>query len=340
MRIRRQVMEIAAVVPALRDDFTVEPIFVRDAIGAPAALDGCAAARRWRRGSSGCATPGAARRPRRREERRRDARSPRSRSACSACSSPASLVGQPVELRRWRASPATGADAHSSGSRRPAPRCRPRQFVVGSLGGRGRSRSSSTCVVTGTALVALVPAAVAARAPARVLRPPARRAPPRAAGGVARRSPRRRRLDRRRALAHPRARRAGRHRARRRSATRSPASRLLARMLGTGRRARGREGGARRPDQRPRHRGARSSRTSAAGRSSREILDDLVVATTKDVKVLDEIESEGLEMKINARRGARDAVVRARRADAPRRRVPRLLPVAGRTRSSCSSARC
>ncbi len=31
------------------------------------------------------------------------------------------------------------------------------------------------------------------------------------------------------------------------------------------------------------------------------ILDDLVVSTTKDVKVLDEIESEGLEMKINAR---------------------------------------
>jgi pilus assembly protein CpaF len=33
--IRRRVMEIAAVVPALRDDFTVEPLFVRDAIGAP-----------------------------------------------------------------------------------------------------------------------------------------------------------------------------------------------------------------------------------------------------------------------------------------------------------------
>jgi tight adherence protein B len=31
------------------------------------------------------------------------------------------------------------------------------------------------------------------------------------------------------------------------------------------------------------------------------ILDDLVSATTKDVKVLDEIESEGLEMKLNAR---------------------------------------
>jgi tight adherence protein B len=32
-----------------------------------------------------------------------------------------------------------------------------------------------------------------------------------------------------------------------------------------------------------------------------EILGDLVVATTKDLKVLDEIETEGLEMKINAR---------------------------------------
>jgi len=33
--LRRQVVEIAAVVPALRDDFTVEPLFVRDALGAP-----------------------------------------------------------------------------------------------------------------------------------------------------------------------------------------------------------------------------------------------------------------------------------------------------------------
>ncbi len=33
----------------------------------------------------------------------------------------------------------------------------------------------------------------------------------------------------------------------------------------------------------------------------KQILDDLVVSTTKDVKVLEEIESEGLEMKINAR---------------------------------------
>ena len=33
--LRRQVMEIAAVVPALRDDFTIEPLFVRDEVGAP-----------------------------------------------------------------------------------------------------------------------------------------------------------------------------------------------------------------------------------------------------------------------------------------------------------------
>jgi tight adherence protein B len=33
----------------------------------------------------------------------------------------------------------------------------------------------------------------------------------------------------------------------------------------------------------------------------KEILEDLVVSTTKDLKVLDEIETEGLEMKINAR---------------------------------------
>jgi pilus assembly protein CpaF len=33
--LRRQVMEIAAVVPALRDDFTIEPLFVRDEVGSP-----------------------------------------------------------------------------------------------------------------------------------------------------------------------------------------------------------------------------------------------------------------------------------------------------------------
>jgi tight adherence protein B len=37
------------------------------------------------------------------------------------------------------------------------------------------------------------------------------------------------------------------------------------------------------------------------GQIVKDILEDLVVATTKDLKVLDEIETEGLEMKINAR---------------------------------------
>ena len=33
--VRRQIMEIAAVVPALRDGFTIEPIFTRSELGAP-----------------------------------------------------------------------------------------------------------------------------------------------------------------------------------------------------------------------------------------------------------------------------------------------------------------
>jgi tight adherence protein B len=37
------------------------------------------------------------------------------------------------------------------------------------------------------------------------------------------------------------------------------------------------------------------------GRIVREVLEDLVVATTKDLKVLEEIETEGLEMRINGR---------------------------------------
>jgi pilus assembly protein CpaF len=43
--LRRQVVEIAAVVPALRDDFTVEPLFVRDALGAPLRWTGALPAR-------------------------------------------------------------------------------------------------------------------------------------------------------------------------------------------------------------------------------------------------------------------------------------------------------
>ena len=74
------------------------------------------------------------------------------------------------------------------------------------------------------------------------------------------------------------------------------------------------------------------------GQIVKEILEDLVVATTKDLKVLDEIETEGLEMKINARAVLVlpwfVLVALTLRGGA----VPRLLPVAGRARSSCSSA--
>jgi hypothetical protein len=47
--IRRQVMEIAAVVPAMRDDFTVEPIFVRESLGAPLRWTGVVPSRLARR---------------------------------------------------------------------------------------------------------------------------------------------------------------------------------------------------------------------------------------------------------------------------------------------------
>ena len=74
------------------------------------------------------------------------------------------------------------------------------------------------------------------------------------------------------------------------------------------------------------------------GQIVKEILEDLVAATTKDLKVLDEIDTEGLEMRINAARGARAAVVRARRADRARRPVPGLLPLERRIARACSSA--
>ncbi len=44
-RIRRQVTEIVAVVPSLRDDFTVEPLFVREHLGAPLRWTGAVPAR-------------------------------------------------------------------------------------------------------------------------------------------------------------------------------------------------------------------------------------------------------------------------------------------------------
>ena len=57
--IRRQVMEIAAVVPAMRDDFSVEPIFVRERLGAPLRWTGVVPARLSSRlGGAGVPEPG------------------------------------------------------------------------------------------------------------------------------------------------------------------------------------------------------------------------------------------------------------------------------------------
>jgi pilus assembly protein CpaF len=47
--IRRQVMEITAVVPALSDDFTCEPVFVREALGRPLEWTGAVPERLARR---------------------------------------------------------------------------------------------------------------------------------------------------------------------------------------------------------------------------------------------------------------------------------------------------
>ena len=47
--IRRQVMEITAVVPALSDDFTSEPVFVREALGRPLEWTGAVPERLARR---------------------------------------------------------------------------------------------------------------------------------------------------------------------------------------------------------------------------------------------------------------------------------------------------
>ena len=147
---------------------------------------------------------------------------------------------------------------------------------------------------------------------------------------MARRPARHRRLDRGRALAHPGGDEPGRDR--------PPALRVafarfpqLARVLGTG----------------PALELLKEDLADATsdrvlevlilahergGAIVREILDDLVDATTRDLKLLDELETEGLEMRINARGGDGAAVARARRVDRAPRCVPRLLPVVGRGR--------
>jgi tight adherence protein B len=207
------------------------------------------------------------------------------------------LVGQPLELRRWTRVPSRRGSAQLWLTQAGVA-LTPRQFVAGSIA-VGAVVFAATALVTGTALVALVPAVAAASIP-------------RAYFG-------RRRATRLRALqaAWPDGLRdvsasiaAGRSLthalhalaetgpvALREAFARFP---LSARMLGTVPALEIVKGELADPT---------SDRVleililsyERGGSIVRQILEDLVVATTKDVKLLDEIESEGLEMKINAR---------------------------------------
>jgi tight adherence protein B len=207
------------------------------------------------------------------------------------------VLGRPVELRRWRRAGAQRGAAQLWLAQAGVA-VSPAQFVLGSLG-VGLVAFAATAVVTGTALVALVPAVAAAMLP-------------RAYYGR-RRAARLRELqaawpDGLRDLGASLA--AGRSlpHALSTMAEDGPAPLRLAfarfptlsRMLGPVAALEVVKAELADPT---------SDRVievlvlaqERGGPIVARILDDLVVATTKDVKVLDEIESEGLEMKLNAR---------------------------------------
>jgi tight adherence protein B len=209
----------------------------------------------------------------------------------------AHLVGQPVEFRRWprpaRRGPSAQLWLHQAGVR-----VTPRQFVFGSVG-VGISAFVATYFLTGAALVALVPACAAASIPRTYF--------------GRRRMARLRELQAawpdglRDVVASVAAGRSLTNALTTLAETGPPALRqafgrfpLLARMLGTVPALEMVKAELADPT---------SDRVievlilahERGGPIVRRILEDLVVATTKDLKVLDEIESEGLEMKINAR---------------------------------------
>jgi tight adherence protein B len=207
------------------------------------------------------------------------------------------LVGQPVELGRWARRSGRRASARLWLAQAGVP-VSPAQFVLVSFGA-GLAVFAATFFVTGTALVALVPAGAAALLPR--------------AWFQRRRAARLRELqaawpDGLRDLGASLA--AGRslgHALRTLADTGPPPLRgafarfpALARMLGPVAALEIVKAELGDPT---------SDRVieililaeERGGSIVSRILDDLVVATTKDVKVLEEIESEGLEMKLNAR---------------------------------------
>jgi tight adherence protein B len=209
----------------------------------------------------------------------------------------AHLVGQPVEFRRWPR-PARRGPSPQLWLQQAGVRVTPRQFVVGSVA-VGVSAFAATYFLTGAALVAVVPACAAASIPRTYF--------------GRRRVARLRELQAawpdglRDVVASVAAGRSLTHALTTLSETGPPALReafgrfpLLARMLGTVPALEIVKAELADPT---------SDRVievlilahERGGPIVRRILEDLVVATTKDLKVLDEIESEGLEMKINAR---------------------------------------
>jgi tight adherence protein B len=207
------------------------------------------------------------------------------------------VVGQPVQLRRWGRAHDPHGRARAWLAQASAP-VTPTQFVVGSLL-VGVVAFVATALVTGTALVALVPAFAAAAGPR--------------AYYARRRADRRRELQRawpdglRDVGASIAAGQSLTHALTTLATTGPPALRTafarfpqLARMLGPVAALEVVKAELADPT---------SDRVlevlvlaqERGGPIVSRILDDLVVATTRDVKVLEEIESEGLEMKINAR---------------------------------------
>ena len=207
------------------------------------------------------------------------------------------LIGQPVDFRRWRAS-RPGARTSSVWLAQAGVPVSPRQFVLGSAV-VGMVAFAAGYFLTGTVLVAIVPAIAAASIP-------------RAYFGR-RRAARMRELQ----VAWPDGLRdLGASIAAGRSLTHALSTlaetgpeplrdafarfSTLARMLGTVPTLEVVKEELADPT---------SDRVievlilayERGGAIVQQILEDLVAATTKDVKVLEEIESEGLEMKINAR---------------------------------------
>ena len=206
--LRRQVMEIAAVVPALRDDFTIEPLFVARRGGLAAALDRRAAVSP--RGSAW----------------RRCCRRARCTPSCPAPSVDRESRGRALHrgllLLRGRV-PARPAAAHprlappGARGRRAAALAhagRRRRHPAAVLGGIGRGRSGRARRRHARHRHRARRRRARGRggvAPTRVLRPTPGDSTARGAGGMARRPPRSRVVDRRRSVAERRARRARGH---------------------------------------------------------------------------------------------------------------------------------